>query len=160
MSFRSGEVDLILNFLRVTESASTSNISIDLFPLQSAIRALQEASLKLDKEIAAVQAQIVQMSSQNPPHGSSRCCHRSALRIRLENWIKGLFGVPPLDVQLENYLSRPYLTNQMRDRVRHLNKKLMSFERGFISKEGIKDRPWFKHLGIASGKWLGRYFKP
>jgi N-acetylated-alpha-linked acidic dipeptidase len=152
---------LILTFIffRVQKSASMSNISIDLFPLQSAIRALQEASLKLDKEIAAVQAQIMQPSSQNPLRGRSKCCcHRSALRIRVENWIKGLFGVPPLQVQFENQLSQPYLTNEMRDRVWHLNKKLMSFERGFISKEGIKDRQWFKHLGIASGKWLGWYF--
>ncbi|KXN87971.1 Glutamate carboxypeptidase 2 [Leucoagaricus sp. SymC.cos] len=35
------------------------------------------------------------------------------------------------------------------------NKKLIAFERGFISKGGIKDREWYKHLGVAPGKWLG-----
>ncbi|GJE84372.1 Zn-dependent exopeptidase [Phanerochaete sordida] len=40
-------------------------------------------------------------------------------------------------------------------RVQKANAKLVAFERGFISKEGIKDREWYKHLGVAPGKWLG-----
>lgn len=40
-------------------------------------------------------------------------------------------------------------------RVSKANNKLATFEQGFISKEGIKDRPWYKHLGVAPGKWLG-----
>lgn len=40
-------------------------------------------------------------------------------------------------------------------RVRVVNKKLVSFERGFISEDGIKDREWYRHLGVAPGKWLG-----
>jgi len=40
-------------------------------------------------------------------------------------------------------------------RVRNVNKKLVSFERGLISKDGIPAREWFKHLGVAPGKWLG-----
>ncbi|KAJ3576237.1 hypothetical protein NP233_g571 [Leucocoprinus birnbaumii] len=40
-------------------------------------------------------------------------------------------------------------------RVRVVNDKLRSFERGFISEDGIKDREWFRHLGVAPGKWLG-----
>ncbi|KAF9058018.1 hypothetical protein BJ165DRAFT_1425174 [Panaeolus papilionaceus] len=40
-------------------------------------------------------------------------------------------------------------------RVGRVNKKLLKFERGFISEEGIKDREWYKHLGVAPGKWLG-----
>lgn len=40
-------------------------------------------------------------------------------------------------------------------RVQAINHKLIEFERGFISKEGIKDREWYKHLGVAPGKWLG-----
>ena len=39
------------------------------------------------------------------------------------------------------------------------NKKLIAFERGFISEGGIKDREWYKHLGVAPGKWLGKPFK-
>ncbi len=40
-------------------------------------------------------------------------------------------------------------------RVQAVNKKLVAFERGFISEEGIKDREWYRHLGVAPGKWLG-----
>ncbi|KAF7332141.1 Zn-dependent exopeptidase [Mycena kentingensis (nom. inval.)] len=40
-------------------------------------------------------------------------------------------------------------------RIRAVNKKLASFERGFISKEGIPDREWYRNLAIAPGKWLG-----
>ncbi|TDL29247.1 Zn-dependent exopeptidase [Rickenella mellea] len=40
-------------------------------------------------------------------------------------------------------------------RVQRVNQKLVSFERGFISSGGIKDREWYKHLGVAPGKWLG-----
>jgi N-acetylated-alpha-linked acidic dipeptidase len=40
-------------------------------------------------------------------------------------------------------------------RVRKANQKIIAFERGFISEGGIKDREWYKHLGVAPGKWLG-----
>ncbi|KAG6873768.1 hypothetical protein C0995_011587 [Termitomyces sp. Mi166 len=40
-------------------------------------------------------------------------------------------------------------------RVVKVNKKIIAFERGFISEGGIKDREWYKHLGVAPGKWLG-----
>lgn len=42
-------------------------------------------------------------------------------------------------------------------RVAKANKKLIAFERGFISEGGIKEREWYKHLGVAPGKWLGRF---
>ncbi|EPS95363.1 hypothetical protein FOMPIDRAFT_1132669 [Fomitopsis schrenkii] len=41
------------------------------------------------------------------------------------------------------------------ERVRKVNKKLAGFERGFIHPDGIKDREWYRHLGVAPGKWLG-----
>ena len=40
--------------------------------------------------------------------------------------------------------------------VHDVNKLLSKFEKGFISKDGIKDREWYRHLGVAPGKWLGR----
>ncbi|KAJ3753899.1 hypothetical protein EV360DRAFT_52645, partial [Lentinula raphanica] len=40
-------------------------------------------------------------------------------------------------------------------RVSRANHKLFSFERGFIDESGIKGREWYKHLGVAPGKWLG-----
>jgi N-acetylated-alpha-linked acidic dipeptidase len=40
-------------------------------------------------------------------------------------------------------------------RLNDLNKRLSKFEQGFISEDGIKDREWYRHLGVAPGKWLG-----
>ncbi|KAH9482787.1 putative glutamate carboxypeptidase [Psilocybe cubensis] len=40
-------------------------------------------------------------------------------------------------------------------RVARSNKALKAFELGFISENGIKNRQWYKHLGVAPGKWLG-----
>lgn len=40
-------------------------------------------------------------------------------------------------------------------RIRKANQKLIGFERGFIDEAGIKDREWYRHLGVAPGKWLG-----
>ncbi|KAF9068546.1 hypothetical protein BDP27DRAFT_1421735 [Rhodocollybia butyracea] len=40
-------------------------------------------------------------------------------------------------------------------RVSRANRKLISFERGFIDAGGIKDREWYRHLVVAPGKWLG-----
>ncbi|KAI0832612.1 Zn-dependent exopeptidase [Trametes gibbosa] len=39
--------------------------------------------------------------------------------------------------------------------VRRANEKLVGFERGFISEDGLEGREWYKHLGVAPGKWLG-----
>ncbi|PWN41537.1 Zn-dependent exopeptidase [Ceraceosorus guamensis] len=35
------------------------------------------------------------------------------------------------------------------------NKRATYFERGFISREGLKGRPWYRHLVVAPGRWLG-----
>ncbi|EJD00920.1 Zn-dependent exopeptidase [Fomitiporia mediterranea MF3/22] len=61
-----------------------------------------------------------------------------------ESIAKKLLGDTPLDKFVEAV-----------KRVRRVNRKLSSFERGFISEGGIKDREWYKHLGVAPGKWLG-----
>ncbi|KAE8259655.1 hypothetical protein A4X13_0g878 [Tilletia indica] len=39
--------------------------------------------------------------------------------------------------------------------IRSVNKRAQGFERGFISKEGLVGREWYKHLGVAPGRWLG-----
>ncbi|KAI5119745.1 hypothetical protein M0805_004077 [Coniferiporia weirii] len=54
--------------------------------------------------------------------------------------------------------SRPKLVKKLIaavKRVREVNKKLVGFERGFISEDGITGREWFRHLCVAPGKWLG-----
>jgi N-acetylated-alpha-linked acidic dipeptidase len=38
---------------------------------------------------------------------------------------------------------------------RSINRRLKTFERGFIDEKGLEGREWYKHLGVAPGKWLG-----
>jgi N-acetylated-alpha-linked acidic dipeptidase len=57
------------------------------------------------------------------------------------------------DFMLYRYPSRKFI--KAVKRVRTINQKLIAFERGFISEEGIPDREWYRHLGVAPGKWLG-----
>lgn len=62
--------------------------------------------------------------------------------------------------QMDDSLPLPFPIRRFIDaakRVGRINKKLMKFERGFISEGGIKSREWYKHLGVAPGKWLGKY---
>lgn len=40
-------------------------------------------------------------------------------------------------------------------KLRSINKRKMGFERGFINKEGLPRRQWYKHLGVAPGENLG-----
>ncbi|EPQ27743.1 uncharacterized protein PFL1_04880 [Pseudozyma flocculosa PF-1] len=40
-------------------------------------------------------------------------------------------------------------------RVRRLNEKVRLFEQGFIDPQGLPGRTWYKHLGVAPGRWLG-----
>lgn len=60
-----------------------------------------------------------------------------------------------------SYKGKPKMPGPLRDfikaalRVRKVNQQLIAFERGFIHEDGIKDRSWYRHLGVAPGKWLG-----
>lgn len=49
----------------------------------------------------------------------------------------------------------PHRLRRAIKRVQNVNEKLSTFEAGFISEKGIKDREWYRHLGVAPGKWLG-----
>jgi N-acetylated-alpha-linked acidic dipeptidase len=104
--------------------------------------------------------------------------------FRLKNAARSLFGLPPLERPIPrriphtpsealalassaDELRRWGQQNDQRPpfpihkfiraakRVQRANKKLKSFEQGFISEEGIKEREWYRHLGVAPGKWLG-----
>ncbi|KAI0321954.1 Zn-dependent exopeptidase [Amylostereum chailletii] len=39
--------------------------------------------------------------------------------------------------------------------IQKINHKLAAFEAGFVHEDGIKEREWYRHLGVAPGKWLG-----
>jgi len=41
------------------------------------------------------------------------------------------------------------------ERVRDVNERLQRVEQAFLDPEGLAQRPWFRHLGVAPGRWLG-----
>jgi hypothetical protein len=61
-----------------------------------------------------------------------------------------------LRLRVNRYPSRRFV--KAVKRVRVINQKLAAFERGFISEGGIPEREWYRHLGVAPGKWLGEPF--
>jgi N-acetylated-alpha-linked acidic dipeptidase len=159
---------------------SDTSLEIDLSALRESIHQLQRTSVELDVEKKEAEMKLRHILRK---WGRHRRCWR--LRRKLKKIIcriKRIFGreCRCRDQQklegLEEYnvlrgmaseagillnhdvaLPRHKLRELLRavKRVRAVNKKLISFERGFISKDGIKDREWYRHLGVAPGKWLG-----
>ena len=159
--------------------------SVEFSSLRTSIKNLQEISLKFDDEKSSAEKDFKKLLRWLPFPGRHRShCGKHGVTLRkLADWIKGVFGVPPpTEAELER-LSHPTIDSleeylsyvsanggetdtkwsspirrfiQAAKRVSRANKKLIGFERGFISEEGIKEREWYKHLGVAPGKWLGK----
>ncbi|KAI9574759.1 hypothetical protein HD554DRAFT_2232863 [Boletus coccyginus] len=129
---------------RVEQLIVTSPLKVDLTSLRQSIHALQAASMRLDTEKAEAEVKL-----------------RTILRKlkKRQAFVRKLYRKPRKCIcKLAKYIGmefprRPLL--KAMKRVQVANHKLIAFERGFISKEGIKDREWYKHLGVAPGKWLG-----
>lgn len=168
------ELDDYLN--DVESVALSSGADLDFAPLREAITTLQSAAavLENEREIAEKRLQELLDSMPKSPPRVGVCQRRSVLYEKVANFVKGVFGVPPhrqsehetdfWSVNPENFTADnsdpkpPFSVKEFTKaakRVRAVNKKLASFERGFISEEGIKEREWYKHLGVAPGKWLG-----
>ena len=67
-------------------------------------------------------------------------------------WIKWILSLAKAQFPVHEFIKAAR-------RVQTANSKLVGFEKGFISEEGLKDRAWYRHLGVAPGKWLGRFPK-
>jgi N-acetylated-alpha-linked acidic dipeptidase len=87
--------------------------------------------------------------------------HYQQLHQEVDEW-KEYLGL--IDSSSPDESSRPHLPNfplfkliKAAKRVKKANSKIIAFERGFISESGIKEREWYKHLGVAPGKWLGKF---
>lgn len=157
----------------------------DFAKLRKSIGNLQSASTALDKERVEAEKEFKDLLSKLPWHhgGKDNCRRPGRLMRRVRDWVKGVFGVSPHQYRAIHRVAdkRPDAWKKFLDldgpllseaeghphrfpirkfikaakRIRKANKKIIGFERGFISKEGIKDREWYKHLGVAPGKWLG-----
>ncbi|KAK4703801.1 N-acetylated-alpha-linked acidic dipeptidase, partial [Phenoliferia sp. Uapishka_3] len=54
----------------------------------------------------------------------------------------------------EDHKHKPCLHKLMK-KVRSINKRLQQFEGGFITEEGLPQRPWYRSRAVAPGRYLG-----
>jgi N-acetylated-alpha-linked acidic dipeptidase len=169
----------------VLPQLSISNKAVDFSPLRHSIKKLQIASFKLDKEKLKAEAKFKKILASLAPPGYRRKNQNQLWRRVRDWIKDLFGAEPPeralqhhddwmryLDIDIHNTGAgnelaghsteeighRPCLISELikaAKRVSRTNKKLKAFERGFISEGGIKDREWYKHLGVAPGKWLG-----
>lgn len=86
----------------------------------------------------------------------------SGLKVRLNN-LKGAItrlseaseNLDRTRADLEKLLKKGRKDEKVMKQVALVNAKLRKFESGFLHKNGIPDREWYKHLVVAPGKWLG-----
>ncbi|KAI0650552.1 Zn-dependent exopeptidase [Trametes meyenii] len=124
----------------VEETASSLGLPIDLTHLHESVARVQAASRVLDVEKSDAASTLEDLLRKLPPLGCKPC--------GVIGWLKRLLGI---------IRALPYyheLKAAVR-RVQQVNKKIIGFERGFISEEGLEGREWYRHLGVAPGKWLG-----
>ncbi|KAG1736384.1 Zn-dependent exopeptidase [Suillus occidentalis] len=157
----------------VIESTYREEILPDLFPLRRAIAKLQDASFKLDEEKVSAEKAFLKALKKIGRVRDPRIVRR------IIQWIKEHLGIGAQEVQDLKFGAFKWMSSvtesrfsemdiwksrgkgplydfvRAAKRVRVANQKLVAFERGFLSEDGIKDREWYRHLGVAPGKHLG-----
>ncbi|THG94618.1 hypothetical protein EW026_g6888 [Hermanssonia centrifuga] len=124
----------------IEELASSLSFSVDFSALSHSIKTLQGASQELDDEKAEAEEKFKEALSNLP-----QAYTPSSVLFRALKWVLGLGKrTDPIETFIK-----------AAKRVQKANTKLVAFEKGFISEGGIKDREWYRHLGVAPGKWLG-----
>ncbi|KAI0353024.1 Zn-dependent exopeptidase [Trametes cingulata] len=137
----------------VEEIASSIKTSVDFSNLRRSIRRLQRASRALDAEKEEAERKFKELLDKIPfPSSSSPSSPHYILGVfPLPDWLKRLldaiFGHAPKG-PIGKFVKAAR-------RVQAANAKLVAFERGFIDEKGIEGREWYRHLGVAPGKWLG-----
>ncbi|KAG1783082.1 hypothetical protein EV702DRAFT_1060137 [Suillus placidus] len=147
---------------KVVSIAVAGSYDVDLSPLRGSLHALQSASLELDSAKTKAERKLRKILKQLKKRHA--ICHKIRRKIHKAGCkIKKVFGKHKCeskdkhaDMEKERSHRQPsqHLLKAIQ-RVQAVNKRLIAFERSFISKDGIKDREWYKHLGVAPGKWSG-----
>ncbi|PPQ63412.1 hypothetical protein CVT24_004922 [Panaeolus cyanescens] len=170
------------NYMAKVESLlpSADGTKVAFSSLKRAIQRVQEASALLDKEKADAEEDFRKLLKRLHwwRRHDGACSKQTSVYKRFFNFMKSVLGISPssadqpqdafddqsflqyldnsLDIDDAKHLPSPIRRFiQAVKRLGRVNKKLLNFERGFISEGGIKDREWYKHLGVAPGKWLG-----
>lgn len=120
------------------EAASSLGLSPDLSQLRKSIKNVNTASAALDHAKHDAARTFEEVLRKQP------CYNSSGVACWLEK-LRDIARGSPLRRQL--FWAAWH--------VRRANEKLIGFERGFISEDGLEGREWYRHLGVAPGKWLG-----
>lgn len=136
-SHKSFEHTTVLIVCSIEELATSLSYSLNVSALRKSIADVQAASRTLDIEKADAEKTFKELLDKLPKTGPVHS---------IISWIKWLLGLHKFPIHKFIKAAK---------RVQEANTKLAGFEKGFISKEGIKDRAWYKHLGVAPGKWSG-----
>ncbi|OAX37893.1 Zn-dependent exopeptidase [Rhizopogon vinicolor AM-OR11-026] len=154
------ELESYLN--NVESIAATDSFDVDLSPLRESIHALQSASLELDSTKTKAEHKLRKILKEWEKNHAMR--HKICRKVsKVLCKLKKVFGKHKCEREDKHDDSPHRRVSSQSDRhlikaiqqVQAVNKRLIAFERGFISKDGIKDREWYKHLGVAPGRWLG-----
>ncbi|KAL6305814.1 hypothetical protein BKA93DRAFT_824614 [Sparassis latifolia] len=137
------------DYLAEVENIATSlAVSPDFSGLKHSISALQTASKALDLEKADAEKKLRELLD--------KLVHRRACSGHASTglgWLKKILH--KIRRLIHRHRSPIHAIHAAALRVQRANAKLVAFEQGFIDEEGIKDREWYRHLGVAPGKWLG-----
>ncbi|KAI0660807.1 Zn-dependent exopeptidase [Cubamyces menziesii] len=138
---------------KVEAIAASMHTSPDFHGLRRSIRRVQRASRALDAEKEEAELKFKELLDKLPHDALSSIAESSPIGDKiLPGWLKRLldiiFGGARRGGPLGKFI-------RAAERVQRANAKLVAFERGFISEEGIEGREWYRHLGVAPGRWLG-----
>ncbi|OJT05323.1 Glutamate carboxypeptidase 2 [Trametes pubescens] len=131
----------------VEHIAASLHAATDFTGLRRSIKRLQSASVALDAEKEEAGRKLQELLDQIPLAQDSYAYAAGLLPEWLQRLLKTILGH-----------ARPGPIGRFvkaAKRVQRANAKLVAFERGFIHEDGIEGREWYRHLGVAPGRWLG-----
>ncbi|KAI0638367.1 Zn-dependent exopeptidase [Trametes polyzona] len=141
---------------RVEDIAASLQTSADFSGLRRSIRRLQRASRALDAEKEQAGRKLQELldkvprSVENDDDDNEDEAPNGVLGL-LPDWLRRLLK------EVFGHVPRGPISRfvEAARRVQRANAKLVAFERGFIHEDGLEGREWYRHLGVAPGRWLG-----
>ncbi|KAE8216790.1 hypothetical protein CF327_g3 [Tilletia walkeri] len=124
------------------EVGSIQGETVDFQPLQVAVKAVQASAAQWEADKQDAQRKLDRIFGHSAEEGQR-------LKKREDSPSENTAAIIAAQGQFFDKVREVYQL------IRSVNKRALGFERGFISKEGLVGREWYKHLGVAPGRWLG-----
>ncbi|KAG8806404.1 hypothetical protein FRC18_006110 [Serendipita sp. 400] len=178
-------LELLNYLQKVENLASANTIDVDTSSLRSALNKLVNASLRLDTIKERLSEQVERATEDREKFVNAmlheiKIWVNRKLGFRPKRFsFRGGEGQEKTFMEVEAFMLAPEHApaldlyelsmdiNDLADatpedeysaimsQIREISIRLGRFEQGFLSETGIKDREWYRHLGVAPGKWLG-----